>query len=449
MKNIFVDMPEFIDSDIRTARSNNDLTGSYTITNELQYFRHNQGLPNLDGLRVLDLGCCVAATGAWAMAAGASKYVGVEMQTGFVEQARKNLSRYFPNKNWQIIQESFDDFFHSNTETFDIVVAWGVIYQTIYFETLIKNITRVCQGTIVIDSIVPNTPAEIPSIEYREDYKPVTAGSPVSITAALPTLSALTLLLNEQSFILTTNLTNEIRLNFPAGYKQRYFVKFDRVDSTLGNFKIPTTWTFDLTTADNFDKHAKQHIPKYSEVINQSILVCEQRAGSDGKIIDVGCAIGETIKRLHARGFTNLVGVDYSENMLAHARKSAAAEWIHSATFPADHGLFRVVLCNWTLHFIKNKIKYLTDIYNSIENGGALVLTEKTSLEEVDIQLYHQFKRQQGLSQEEIHSKAASVKNIMYIDSPEWYLSTLRSLGFTHVSIINAAPCFTTFLAVK
>jgi hypothetical protein len=63
--------------------------------------------------------------------------------------------------------------------------------------------------------------------------------------------------------------------------------------------------------------------------------------------------------------------------------------------------------------------------------------------------LYHKFKQSQGVTPEEISAKAASVKNIMFINEPMWYIDTLTQLGFKPVTLINAAPCFTTFLACK
>ena len=44
------------------------------------------------GARVLDLGCCIGATGAWVQAQGAAQYVGVEHQERYVEKARQLLA---------------------------------------------------------------------------------------------------------------------------------------------------------------------------------------------------------------------------------------------------------------------------------------------------------------------------------------------------------------------
>jgi hypothetical protein len=65
------------------------------------------------------------------------------------------------------------------------------------------------------------------------------------------------------------------------------------------------------------------------------------------------------------------------------------------------------------------------------------------------LDFYHLFKSRSGVSDLEIQQKADSVKDIMYIDSPDWYLDNLRTIGFSRVYIIDASWCFTTFMCVK
>ena len=150
--------------------------------------------------------------------------------------------------------------------------------------------------------------------------------------------------------------------------------------------------------------------------------------------------------RLYKSGMTNLVGVDCSQPMLDHCNP-LHSKLVHSDSLPP--GPYAAVICNWTLHFIKDKISYLQDIYENLKPGGFLILSDKTCNTGIDLELYHKFKQSQGVSSEEISVKAASVKNIMFIDEPVWYINTLTQLGFKPVTVINAAPCFTTFLARK
>jgi trans-aconitate methyltransferase len=204
------------------------------------------------------------------------------------------------------------------------------------------------------------------------------------------------------------------------------------------------TWKFDKAVAKTFAEHVRRHIPNYEQVINQSVEICNLYK-KDSKIIDVGCAIGETLTQLHTRGFTNIYGVDNSQDMLDQCPKVATL--INSNSFPID--VFDVVLINWTLHFIKDKEQYLKDVFANLAAGGTLVLSEKTSLDPFAIKMYHNFKRSQGVSEEEIRIKEQRTKDVMFIDSADWYLTMLKNIGFSKVYIINASWCFTTFVCVK
>lgn len=205
-------------------------------------------------------------------------------------------------------------------------------------------------------------------------------------------------------------------------------------------------WVFDNEVANTFVDHARQHIPNYDQVIDKSVSLCQYYLKDSNRIIDVGCATGETLQRLQSAGFNNLTGVEASQAMLQYCNHDIA-KIIHSDKLPNE--MFDGVICNWTLHFVKDKIKYLLDIYRSLNKGGILVLSEKTSLDPGAINHYHNWKLEQGVPLEEIKAKEIAIKDIMFIDSPKWYLDTLSKIGFKNIQIIDASWCFTSFVCVK
>jgi len=103
---------------------------------------------------VLDLGSCVGYTGAWALHHGAAKYHGVEFSKDFVNISRNNLKQYFADKDWKVEHSSIEDFFKSSTETFDILIASGIIYSFIDPAIFLDNISRYAD-TCVIESCHP------------------------------------------------------------------------------------------------------------------------------------------------------------------------------------------------------------------------------------------------------------------------------------------------------
>jgi ubiquinone/menaquinone biosynthesis C-methylase UbiE len=166
----------------------------------------------------------------------------------------------------------------------------------------------------------------------------------------------------------------------------------------------------------------------------------------DSCVIDIGCATGETLRRLYSAGFINLTGVEASHDMLQQCDHTTA-KILHNDRFPNEQ--FDVVLCNWTLHFVEDKEKYLIDIHRNLSDNGMFIISEKTSLNPVSIQQYHKWKLSQGVTHKEIINKEAAVKDIMFIKDPKWYLDTLSCIGFKNIQIIDASWCFTTFLCFK
>jgi len=200
--------------------------------------------------------------------------------------------------------------------------------------------------------------------------------------------------------------------------------------------------------ADNFDSHARQHIPDYNLVIQKTIDICDSNLMKQSSILDIGCATGAIVRSLSNLGFENLHAVDSSQQMLDRCPKNIATYYL-SNQFPIIDTKFDAVICNWTLHFIKNKISYMKKIYGALNTGGFLILTEKTENDGLALEKYHNFKRSQGVTEEEIINKANLLKDIMFIDSIDWYLKELKILGFKKISIFHATWCFTSLIAIK
>lgn len=208
------------------------------------------------------------------------------------------------------------------------------------------------------------------------------------------------------------------------------------------------TWKFNNDIAKVFNKHARQHIPDYDRVIDLSVDLCEQKLKKDSNILEIGCAIGQTIKKLHKKGFKNIHAVDNSSEMLNRCPRNKA-KYYCSSTFPTNDIKFNAVLCNWTLHFMNNKIEYLREIYNSLLPNSFMILSEKTESTGLALEQYYRYKTNKGVKEKEIKEKEKLLKDVMFIDSIEWYLKNLKSIGFEEVYIANANWCFTTFVAIK
>jgi len=203
------------------------------------------------------------------------------------------------------------------------------------------------------------------------------------------------------------------------------------------------SWIFDEAVATRFQHEAESHIPSYNVVINKSVDFAKKTLQPDDLIIDVGSALGFTINKFKAAGFKNVIGVDNSTAMISKSLYSDTI--VHSSTLPVNK--YKLVLINWTLHFILDKQEYLQSVYNSLDNGY-LILTDKMKQSDKVKEMYYDFKRNNGVADEYIYQKEDSLKTIMHCKSVEWYTSQLTAIGFD-IEIIHADLGFVTFLCYK
>jgi SAM-dependent methyltransferase len=205
-------------------------------------------------------------------------------------------------------------------------------------------------------------------------------------------------------------------------------------------------WQFDKSVADRFEQEAEQNIPDYHRVIELCWKIAENRGiAYDATIVDVGSARGETLYQFKSNGFTNVWGVEASEAMRDASMFKTSV--ILSETYPdlkAD-----MIMMNWTLHFVNNKYAYLKDIYNNLNDGGIFILTDKTTQSSMVKDLYYDFKRDNGVSDEYIISKEKQLQGYMKTEDFGWYYYTLGIMGFKNVQMINSSLGFTTFYCEK
>ena len=206
-------------------------------------------------------------------------------------------------------------------------------------------------------------------------------------------------------------------------------------------------WKFDARVAEQFEFVAQREIPDYLRVIDLCVRVIEKSTIEQPKIIDVGSAIGQTLKHLYQVGYRNLYGVDYSAEMIAKSFNKATL--IHSSQFPRHHAPFDYIIANWVLHFIQDRKSYLKAIAESLADNGTLILTDKVSSSACVHDLYHDLKRANGVSEEEIENKRRQIQGVLVTYPFSWYIETLEQLGFEHIEVINANTAFVTFMASK
>jgi hypothetical protein len=120
---------------------------------------------------------------------------------------------------------------------------------------------------------------------------------------------------------------------------------------------------------------------------------------------------------------------------------------VQSDTLP--NSLYKMILINWTLHFIVDKLAYLTDVYNKLQAGGILIISDKTSQSLQVRDLYYKFKEDNGVDPAYIKQKETALLGVMHTMSADWYFTQLKEIGFQRVEILNARYGFVTLVCRK
>lgn len=469
---IFKTAYEFIELDNRRNRTH----ATTTVESLTEKFKVQLPEELIKDKRILDLGCCLAAAGHHALTYGAKHYTGVDIQQYYTSNAISILSKYWPNEKFTIIEKDIEQFLDETNEKYDYVLAAGVIYGFMDVIGILKKIARVSSDYVMIDTLsvpIQNNATDSGVIMLTQLPQMVKADQNVvdcydGISSRID-LQALDIVLGTAQFKREGDLIKPIPfvnspsdpynslINYPK-YNNfvgtpRFMVRYKRVqekqfltlqDKMLKDAKSPTqSWVFDSSVADRFQHEAETNIPSYSIVIDKCLQFANKYLNKQDKIIDVGSALGYTINKFINAGFINVMGVDNSEAMIEKSMHKSLV--ICSDTLP-DYQ-YKLVLMNWTLHFIDNKESYLRDIFKHLDDGY-LILTDKCSQSELVKDMYYDFKRSKGVSDEYIKQKEKNLVGVMKSVSVDWYLRTLKEIGFS-VDIIHGDFGFITFLCSK
>lgn len=418
---------------------------------------------------ILDLGCCVGATGYWCLHHGASSYTGVEIQEAYASAARTNLTKYFGGKA-EVLEEGVEDFVLACERQFDVVVLAGILHAFMDFVPVLQKVAAITRKAIVVETPFPSIQAEgerfpLDSlIEVRPGQRMnlATENASAIVWGAVPSPVALRIVMARFGFRQVHHgrspwLGRYISVFEPG---EKGGVEFSEVVRGASAFTEPWIetssyqgagssgeWTFDADVAEVFSQIARQNIPNYQAVLHKCLDVARLVCQPNDKIIDVGCATGATLQLMRSNGFSNLYGVDSSPAMVEAASKTQA-KIVLSESFPGELGPFRLVTANWTLHFIKHRMAYLDEVFEALEPGGALVLTDKMRSGAEMRSLYHGFKRERGMTEEQILAKEKALEGVLTPLPLTDYLAHL-SARFRTVDVLDASYGFVTLLAVK
>ena len=220
---------------------------------------------------------------------------------------------------------------------------------------------------------------------------------------------------------------------------------------------------FDESVATVFDDMLSRSVPFYDEVqkLIISFILKNQKDGK--KVLDLGSSTAKFLIDLHSRMNSNmyLKGLDNSDAMLKQARAKCKAYGANIELVLADLVTYNFekqdfITSNYTLQFIRpiQRASLVKKIYDSLENDGYFIFSEKVVFEEkkidkVMIDLYYDFKKAQGYSAYEISNKREALENVLVPYTIKENIKLCNEAGFGNITTIFQWANFVTFVAQK
>ncbi len=223
---------------------------------------------------------------------------------------------------------------------------------------------------------------------------------------------------------------------------------------------------FDDAVVRVFPDMIKRSVPGYNLIIPMLGLLARRFVQANSKVYDLGCSLGAA--SLAVQDALNITGVeiiavDNSAAMLAKLEQilkdsQQQPEILLKQADVEDIGIdsASLVLLNFTLQFIppENRVALLARIYQGMNAGGALLLSEKILLEDkAEQQLltdwHHDFKRSQGYSDMEIANKRNALENVLLPESMQAHKQRLEEAGFSRIIPWFQCFNFVSLVAIK
>ena len=230
-------------------------------------------------------------------------------------------------------------------------------------------------------------------------------------------------------------------------------------------FKQPIAkmFEFDEAVASVFDDMLSRSVPFYDEVrkLVISLILAEQTDGK--KVLDLGSSTAKFLLDLHSKMDTKmqLKGLDNSQAMLDRAEQKCQAfgaditlEFADMLSY--DYENEDVVVANYTLQFIRpmQRLELVKKIYDGMNDDGVFIFSEKVvfddkKLDKQMIDIYYEYKKEQGYSEYEIAQKREALENVLIPFTIKENIQMCRDAGFKNIETVFQWANFVTFVIKK
>ena len=237
-------------------------------------------------------------------------------------------------------------------------------------------------------------------------------------------------------------------------------------DNIYANEQAVKDFTFDERVVEVFPDMIQRSVPGYATIVSTMGKLAGQYAQNNSNLYDLGSSLGAvtlSMRRNIDKQNCQIIAVDNSAAMVERCK-------LHLEGFRSDVPVTveladinevaisnaSVVALNFTLQFIPQPQRFalLEKIYQGLKPGGVLLLSEKvkgenTLVDDLLIDLHHDFKRANGYSELEISQKRSAIENVMRPETLNAHFERLSEIGFTNTQVWYQCFNFCSMIAIK
>ncbi len=225
-------------------------------------------------------------------------------------------------------------------------------------------------------------------------------------------------------------------------------------------------FAFDDSVARVFPDMIKRSVPGYATIVSMTGVLAGKYAMAGSALYDLGCSLGAStlaMRRHIQQADCRIISIDNSTAMLARCQSIIATDTHETPVTLTCADVQDVVIANasvvvlnFTLQFIPRELRdrVISGIYDGLLPGGVMVLSEKVTfedphLDELNIELHHQFKRANGYSELEVARKRSALETILLPETLNRHRQRIASAGFSSCDVWFQCFNFASLIALK
>lgn len=227
-----------------------------------------------------------------------------------------------------------------------------------------------------------------------------------------------------------------------------------------------TDFKFDEAVAKVFPDMLKRSIPGYPAIIAMIETLSSTYAKPNTNLYDLGCSLGASSVSMQ-RGLNlsgcKIIAIDNSSAMIDKCIKSQSNPTEQTQIHFRCESILEtkiknasVVVLNFTLQFIDENLRsdLIKKIWGGMVEGGVLILSEKVRFDnnhvnDLLINVYHDFKRANGYSELEISQKRTALEKVLIPETIAKHHDRLIRAGFKNADVWFQCFNFMSMLAIK